>query len=153
MIDCASISQINLSHRSLFVNPSLSYHSTTHYDNIPQSRTDYLCASFGAWGARSYAPNPPSTIKIEHPYISFSGHPFSTKVPLWFNVCSGEAQWNEVREVHEEMQDVKGNVVELDITQGEAPHDIILVGDKVGFEIEAEEAAARAGRWLSEVAW
>jgi len=137
--------------RCCFVNPSTSYHSTTHYDTIPQTHTDYLCGAFGAWGARSYAPNPPSTITIEHPYISFSHHPFATKVPLFFQAGTGEALFVEICAFYEEMNGVTGNVVKLELTEGDAPHDLVYVGDKVGFEVEAEDMVAKAGRWLSEV--
>jgi len=49
------------------------------------------------------------------------------------------------------MRKVQGNVVELEVTEGDAPHDVMYVGDKVGFEVEAEEMMAKAGRWVGEV--
>jgi len=143
---------INKSYRCCFVNPSTSYHSTTHYDNIPQTKTDYLCGSFGAWGARSYAPHPSSSITIEHPYISFAHHPFATKVPLFFQAGNGEALFTEICAFYEEMKGMKGNVMQLELTEGDAPHDVLYVGDKLGFEVEAEEMLAKAGRWTREVA-
>jgi len=142
----------NNPYRCCFVNPAGSYHSTTQFDTIPQEPTDFLCDAFGAWGARSYAPNPPSKITIEHPYISFSHHPFATKVPLFFQAGNGEVLFGDICELYEEMQGVEGNVVTLELTEGDAPHDVLYVGDKVGFEVEAEDMVAKAGRWIGEVA-
>lgn len=43
-------------------------------------------------------------------------------------------------------------MVTLELTEGDAPHDVLYVGDKVGFEVEAEDMVAKAGRWLDDVA-
>lgn len=73
-------------------------------------------------------------------------------MPLFFQAGDGEALYTEICEMVEEMKKQRGNVVELEVTGGHAPHDLILVGDKVGFEVEAEEGVARAARWTGEVA-
>ena len=57
--------------------------------------------------------------------------------------------YHEDMQFYEEMKRYKSNRVSLQVEENTV-HDIILVGDKVGFEEEAKRAARRAGEWLTK---
>ena len=110
-------------------------------------KTDYLVGNFTAWGARRFTGDVLSSRPEALPYINPLGHQFATKTPIW--VCLGgmEILHDEGKAWASEMQQVRGNKVEV-FTQPLANHDVIFVGNITGFRQEAETAATRAGKFV-----
>jgi acetyl esterase/lipase len=69
-----------------------------------------------------------------------------TDVPLFVNTGSGEVLYFDDVEWTEKMRKA-GNDVTLDVEKN-VPHDILLVGNILGFDKEAQAGARRAGDWL-----
>ena len=113
----------------------------------PKEPTDYLNEDFGAWGARSIKPSAASGMTLEHPNIAIQGNAFPTPTPLFFSAGECEMLFSDVVETYEQFKGVQGNKATLEIQNG-AVHDIILIGDKVGFAKEAALSAKRAGEFL-----
>jgi acetyl esterase/lipase len=86
------------------------------------------------------------TKNLESPYAVHKMTTFSTSVPLFVNTGSGEVLYFDDVEWAEKMLDA-GNDVTLDVEKN-VPHDILLVGNILGFDKEAQACAKRAGDWL-----
>jgi acetyl esterase/lipase len=114
------------------------------------NRTDYLNDAFGAWGARTYTPRPETGLTMAHPNICFAGTAFATPTPLFFSSGEAEALVKVIVKAAQEFQNIPGNKVEIQI-QDNAPHDIILLGDVIGFEKEIEVAVKAAQKFLESV--
>jgi acetyl esterase/lipase len=110
--------------------------------------TDYLSASFVLWGSRAYMGNSISEL-IKSPYIAVKDAPFKTDVPLFMNTGGAEVLFFDDVEWAEGMKKA-GSDVTVDI-EDKVPHDILLVGDMLGFQVEATAMARRAGEWLKSV--
>ena len=110
--------------------------------------TDYLPFNFTYWGALAYAGLGGLKV-LDQPYISSLKYPFKTEVPLWVTTGGREVLFFEDSDWAQAMRSV-GNKVELDVEE-HAPHDILLIGNVVGFDKEANGCAERAGLWLKEV--
>lgn len=127
---------------------------------IPNYKTDFIPGEFGSWGIRSYAGLPPRSPHVynanaphnafitnpTHPYIKALGNPFKTDVPMWVTDGDAELLFGEGAKWVQEMQDA-GNKVEFYIQSG-APHDILLLGNALGWDEEAKATAASAGAFL-----
>ena len=111
------------------------------------SHTDYLNDAFGSWGARAYTPRPETGTTMNHPNICFIGTAFATPTPLFFSVGECESMCADITRVYQEFKAIQGNKVELQV-QTRAVHDIILIGNIVGFEKEAVVAAKAANKFL-----
>ena len=120
------------------------------FNSSPNIGTDYITAAFGQWGAQTYQPNPQSGITLDHPYINFAKHAFSTPVPIYVSTGECEVLFHDDVKLAEDLKAIKGNVVELQIEE-HAVHDTILTGKLMGFEQEAEKGAKRAGEFLRKV--
>ncbi|KAE9378595.1 alpha/beta-hydrolase [Stipitochalara longipes BDJ] len=118
-----------------------------YLEESPNAVTDYLVDTFGAWGARSLSPSPSSGIKLSDPNICFIGTAFATPTPIFFSTGECEALYHDNVKVYEEFTAIKGNKTELQVA-AQAVHDIILIGNVVGFEKEAALAAKQAGDFL-----
>lgn len=114
----------------------------------PNQPTDYLKESFGVWGARAIKPSEASGISLEHPNLCFLDNAFATPTPLYFSVGECEVLYHDDLKTYEDFKAVPGNKVRLEIEKA-AVHDIILIGQLVGFEKEAILAAKRAGDFLN----
>ncbi|TGO57971.1 hypothetical protein BCON_0060g00450 [Botryotinia convoluta] len=111
----------------------------------PHSRTDYLNEGFGIWGAKGLTPLEGTGVELSHPNISFVGNPFKSPTPLFFSAGECEVLFDDVVRVHNQFTEA-GNKTELQIEEG-AVHDIILIGNLLGFKEEARLAAKRAGEF------
>lgn len=131
---------------SPWVSPLGSLTSET-FDGSPHRGTDYITASFGGWGARTYQPSKSSGLTLDHPYISFTGHAFATPTPIYISTGECEVLYHDDIKLADELLAIKGNKVKLQVEE-HAVHDTILAGPLVGFEKEAILAAKRAGEWL-----
>jgi len=104
--------------------------------------TDYLNPNFGHWGASSFAAH----ANPYDPYLTCSGNAFKSKSPIFVQTGSGEVLYpGNLQLAHQFHKE--GTVVEV-VESANAPHDIILVGPKVGFVKEAQLAATKAGDFL-----
>ncbi|MCJ1305482.1 hypothetical protein MMC08_008296 [Hypocenomyce scalaris] len=106
--------------------------------------TDFLSGVFPAWGARTYVPD---SLSATHPYISPLDHPFESKTPIWIQTGGVEILYDDNVKLADQLRGIDGNKVEL-VVEPYAPHDIISVGDKLGFEAEANRVAKKAGEFL-----
>jgi acetyl esterase/lipase len=107
--------------------------------------TDYLSHPFTVWGVNAYR-GQGGKRALESPYASHKKETFLTDVPLFVNTGSGEVLYFDDVEWTEKMRKA-GNDVTLDVEKN-VPHDILLVGNILGFDKEAQAGARRAGDWL-----
>ncbi|KAF1850164.1 alpha/beta-hydrolase [Cucurbitaria berberidis CBS 394.84] len=128
---------------SPWINPADTSASFVH-DNDHYA-TDYLCPPFTHWCTQAYAGLSGVQI-LDQPYISHKNRPFQTEVPLWVNTGSGEILYYDNKEWYEQMKKA-GNDITLDVEKN-VPHDIVLVGNILGFDKEATNCAKRAGEWV-----
>lgn len=116
----------------------------------PLTSVDYVTPAFGMWGARNLEPAKSTGMTLDHPAINFEGHPFPTETPIWIQTGSSETLYQFICKLYEELRHVKGNKVDIHVSK-HAPHDIILIGDKLGFETEATNAAVFANEFLRNI--
>jgi acetyl esterase/lipase len=117
-----------------------------YFDAAPNSRTDYVTNGFGAWGAKCLSPSKESGLSLGHENINFKGTAFYTPTPLFFSAGESEALYHDILIVEGQFRAVEGNKTEMQVERN-AVHDIILVGDKVGFEAEARLGVSRAWKF------
>ncbi|KAI9643727.1 hypothetical protein NHQ30_008350 [Ciborinia camelliae] len=128
--------------------PSIDLASQTrgHIDTHRNYRTDYLAGFTLEWGINLYIPE---SMEVTGPWFSPLRYPFSTPVPIWMMTGKAEVLTDTIVEFAGKMKDMKGNRVEL-YEIPNAPHDVFLVGNKMGWDKEAEEAASAAAKFLSD---
>ena len=114
-----------------------------HY-NAP---TEYMPACFLDWGRRAYKP---PGMPASDPYLSPIVQPFGTETPIWIQVGSQEILRDTTVRFHGAMSDVRKGVVVLHETK-DATHDLILVGQILGREDQAQEAAIQAAKFLGMI--
>ncbi|KAF3039059.1 hypothetical protein E8E11_000796 [Didymella keratinophila] len=119
--------------------------SGTFVHDNPNYATDYLSLPFTLWGANAYAGNGGRAV-LSNPYFTHKGRTFKTEVPIFVNTGSGEILFFDDCEWARNMSEV-GNDVELDVEE-HVPHDVLLLGNILGFHNEATACAKRAGKWL-----
>ena len=113
--------------------------------NNPNYATDYLSLPFTLWGSGAYAGSGGKAV-LKNPYVSHKNQIFKTPVPIFVNTGSAEILYFDDCEWAGKMGDA-GNDVTLDIEK-HVPHDVLLVGNILGFDKEATACAKRAGEWL-----
>jgi acetyl esterase/lipase len=128
---------------SPWIDPSDDSDSFVHSN--PNYATDYLSHPFTVWGVNAYR-GQGGVKALESPYAAHKKETFSTSVPLFVNTGSGEVLYFDDVEWAEKMLEA-GNDVTLDVEKN-VPHDILLVGNILGFDNEAQACAKRAGDWL-----
>ncbi|KAF7862552.1 hypothetical protein EAF04_007425 [Stromatinia cepivora] len=111
----------------------------------PRAATDYLPEEFGNWGVEGLRPLEGTGVQLSDASISFVGNAFKSATPLFFSVGECEVLFEDIVKAFEEFTEV-GNKTELQI-EGNAVHDILLLGHVVGFEEEAALGAKRAGEF------
>ncbi|KAL9024809.1 MAG: hypothetical protein Q9196_006243 [Gyalolechia fulgens] len=127
-----------------WVNPGRSMLPNSCSGN-PNYSADCLTDAFLEWGITAYAPNP---VDPADRYVSPLDHPFKCEgVPTWVQFGELEVLAHETVRFAERMRSIEGNEVELHEDKG-VPHDILLLGDVLGFGKEAEKMAAAMGAWL-----
>ena len=110
--------------------------------------TDYLHSAFGNWGAEALTGL--GVISAEDPYLSPLRKPFHIQVPIWVQTCGKEVFYDDNVQFVEDFRGA-GTEVELYVEE-DAPHDVIMMGARIGFEPEAERCAAKAGEFLKQTA-
>jgi len=117
----------------------------------PNYGTDYLNKEFGQWGALSVAGY--GAVDPAGPYLSPLHHPFQpplgeTVVPMFVHGGDREVLWDDIQLFARRYGEVGGWKVRLSVSR-HCPHDILLLGSRIGFEREAEAAAAEAREFFS----
>lgn len=110
-------------------------------------KTDFMTANFLSWGARVYIP---SHMDPGGPYFTPTDHSFETKTPLWIHLGGLELLYAEVMRFAEGMREIKANKLDLYI-EPFAPHDILSVGNLIGFSTEATKGVKLAGEYLGSI--
>ena len=119
--------------------------SVEHHRNY---KTDYLTPVLIRWGLRTYRP---SFLDANHPYLSPFNNPFPTKVPIFMQNGTAELLFDEQVTFYSQMRDIAGNKVErFEVIN--APHNIFLGGQLLGFEDEIIKATDKAYQFLKDQA-
>ncbi|KAI4133639.1 MAG: hypothetical protein LQ338_000151 [Usnochroma carphineum] len=130
-----------------WVNPGGSMTPRSCSEN-PRYGTDVLSDVFAEWGIRAYAP--PPAVDPHDRYVSPRDHPFKCEgVSMWVQFGSLEILAGDIVRFAEGMRKIEGNEVELHEDEN-APHDIFLMGGRLGFHEKAEKMAAAMGAWLKD---
>lgn len=114
----------------------------------PNYRTDYLNKEFGRWGALSVSGS--MAVDPEGPYLSPLHHPFKLDgddIPMFVHGGNAEVLYDDIK-AFAEIYGKLGWNVRLSVAD-DAPHDILLLGPRIGFGRQAEEGAAEAGRFFA----
>jgi acetyl esterase/lipase len=85
-------------------------------------------------------------------YVSPSRHPFATPIAVWTMVGKAEMLRNTIMTFAEIMSSVRDNTVGRFKTDA-APHNIFMMGARLGWKKQAENAAREAGMWLRKKGW
>lgn len=135
---------------SPWASPGLTLKDPGAMDHHPNSRADIVTPTFGCWGARCWAPTPSTGLTLMSPYLDFVGHAaFPTETPVWIQAGESERLIVDQIKMADGMRSVKGNVVELHIEK-DAPHDLCLIGEMLGFDEAAKFDARLAGKFLRD---
>ncbi|KAL2170714.1 hypothetical protein VTG60DRAFT_4461 [Thermothelomyces hinnuleus] len=123
----------------------------------PNYRTDYLNKEFGRWGAAAVSGY--GAVDPSGPYLAPLHHPFrlgdenggeeeegeeeeAQPPPMFINGGDREVLWDDIELLAQRYGDA-GWKVHLHRSR-HCPHDLILLGPRIGFAAEAEEAARAA---------
>jgi acetyl esterase/lipase len=106
--------------------------------------TDYLSGFTLVWGIELYIPK---STDVTGRWFSPLRHPFATPVPIWMMTGSAEVLTDTIVDFAGRMKSVEGNKIGLHEVKN-APHDIFLVGDRMGWGKEARIAAIAAVDFL-----
>ncbi|RYO80996.1 hypothetical protein DL762_007366 [Monosporascus cannonballus] len=131
---------------SPWVDPGAVLGSDTYVTDNPHYGSDFLPVSFVRWGAAAYVGD---TASPSDPYIRALGNPFATPVPIFVNVGAAEMLEVDIAPWVEEMRSLPGNSVEVNY-EADAPHDTLLLGDKLGWVDSAQVVAAKIGVFIRE---
>ena len=111
----------------------------------PNYPTDYLAPSFTLWGSSLFAPLGKG-FNTGDPYLNALGSPFKTSTPFFIHAGDAEVLYFDDKQLATELASV-GNKVEF-AEEAACPHDILLVGNLLGFAADAASAAKKAGAFL-----
>lgn len=116
----------------------------------PNYHTDYINTEFARWGARGITDH--GKIDPLHPYISPLHHPFgfSTKIPMFVQYGDREILADDIKDFAKRSENL-GWPLHLHNSES-CPHDILLLGPRMGFHEEAEESVRKAKKFLSSAA-
>ncbi|KAK0718604.1 Alpha/Beta hydrolase protein [Lasiosphaeria miniovina] len=109
----------------------------------PNYATDYLHREFGRWGAAAVSGH--GAVDASGPWLAPLLHPFAPAgdVPVFVHAGEREVLYHDMKLFSERYRDAGWNV-RLLVSKG-CPHDVILLGPRIGFA-RAAEAAARDAR-------
>lgn len=110
--------------------------------------TDYLIGNFSSWGAGKFTEGLDLAEGGVRPYVVQLGYPFRSVSPIWICIGSLEILGPAAIRMGKELKD-EGNVVETHVISG-APHDVMFVGNILGFGNEALEATKVAHRFVED---
>ncbi|KAI1741940.1 FAD/NAD(P)-binding domain-containing protein [Xylaria scruposa] len=121
--------------------------ATVNMKLSPNYTSDYLNANFAHWGATTVSGN--GAIDVSSPYLSPLHHPFkmSTEIPMFVNGGESEVLCDDIKTFSKAFSD-HGWPLHLVISKG-CPHDILLLGPRMGFHKAAEAAVQDAKAFFS----
>ncbi|KAL2177419.1 uncharacterized protein P884DRAFT_243488 [Thermothelomyces heterothallicus CBS 202.75] len=114
----------------------------------PNYRTDYLNMEFGRWGAAAVSgygavdPSGPYLAPLHHPFRLEEEEEEARPPPMFIHGGDREVLWGDIELLAQRYGDA-GWRVHLHRSR-HCPHDVILLGPRIGFAAEAEEAARAA---------
>ncbi|KAI0521076.1 FAD/NAD(P)-binding domain-containing protein [Xylaria bambusicola] len=108
----------------------------------PYYMSDYLSAEFARWGGRAITAY--GSIDASGPYLSPLHHPFqmTTRIPMFVNGGGGEVLCDDIKAFSKTFEK-HGWPVHLVVSK-HCPHDILLLGPRLGFHRDAEAAVRDA---------
>lgn len=109
--------------------------------------TDYIPASFLQWGARTYQPRGGEEGPAVQKYITPSGHPFATSVPILSTFGECEVLGPDIVTWTEEMRSIPTNKVDLYCDKN-GVHDSIIPGDQMGWGGSAKALTSEIGKLI-----
>lgn len=112
--------------------------SGKNYNQLPNSRVDFLIGSVLEWGARAYIPERDLLAESEA-FVRPVGHPFRTMTPLFIQAGSKEAFHDAIKNFVGEMFKVEGNRIKFHISEL-APHDIFFLHEVLRLKEPVEVA-------------
>lgn len=112
----------------------------------PEYATDFLPAGFLSWGATAYGVQSDRYEDCGE-YINSLGRPFATSVPVFVTIGSAEILCPQGVKWADEMRRVEGNRVEVNL-QEHAPHDVLFVGDSMGWDESVVEVMGKIGKFV-----
>ncbi|KAK8037710.1 hypothetical protein PG991_001056 [Apiospora marii] len=112
----------------------------------PNFQTDFIPASFGAWGAHCYGGDD----GVSNPYITPLGHPLALPLPIFVNIGEREVTREFMDQWVDEMRGVEGNDVQVNLELG-AVHDTFFLGPMLGFGGSADDVAVKIGVFLRNI--
>ncbi|KAI0118239.1 FAD/NAD(P)-binding domain-containing protein [Nemania sp. FL0031] len=117
--------------------------------SMPNYASDYVGPEFVRWGALAVTGH--GAIDGAGPYLSPQHHPFrmGAEVPLFVNAGGGEVLCDTIKAFCKSFEN-EGWPVRLVISEG-CPHDIALLGLRIGFQEEAEAAVRDARVFFSSM--
>jgi acetyl esterase/lipase len=127
--------------------PITALYDAKAHDRSSNAATDYTTGGLSHWSARLFAPAEFAGTDLTPEYIQALGNQF--KISAHIFVCTGQSEVFLADNVllAKELAGVNGNHVEIFIIPN-APHDVLLMGDKLGFEAEARIGAGAAAALL-----
>lgn len=118
-----------------------------HLSRNQNYRTDYVPASLVTWGARQYLGGKERSHVVET-YATLSSQPFLLPSPLLVLAGGKEILYGEIKELVTKFAQVEGNEPKVELyVEDTAPHDVLLLGTRLGFLEEAKRSAAKAGEF------
>lgn len=119
---------------------------TVDYARAPGYGSDFLTTGFLRWGVNAYAVQS-DRLEDSRAYVNPLGHPFGTSVPVFVTVGSAEMLCAQGVKWADEMKGLEGNWVVVNLEEG-APHDTLLMGDKIGWDESAAEVARKIKKFV-----
>ena len=128
--------------------PWVDVHGAMHQDisASPYVRTDYVNGNFGRWGASTITGF--GALDPADPYLSPLHHPFKlgAKLPVFVQAGACEVLSDDIQNFVEAFKK-EDWLLHLTLV-AHSPHDIMLLGPRMGFAKEAAWAAEQAGDFL-----
>lgn len=102
----------------------------------PNFATDYLNGHFSRWGSSTIS----ATVDASGPYLSPLHHPFrlGRRIPVFIHGGEREVLQDDIRKFCR-LYEEQGWLLHLVMSPG-CPHDVLLLGPRMGFHQEAERA-------------
>ena len=116
-----------------------------HVRSLPNYPTDYLAPEFGAWGTRAVTGH--GKVDRTSPYLSQGpGLGYKILIPVWVHTGGKEILLNDNGRFVEEFRKA-GSEVEW-VVDEVSPHDVVFMGETLGFGAEARAAGRQAGEYV-----
>ena len=147
---CSQRTPLQPPRATLLWSPAIDLVKARDPQSINQSKsyaTDYLVGNFTSWGALALTQGLQLSDKSIQAYLSQLEKPFTSETPIWICVGEREILSEDAIAFGRQLQSLSGNVVGIE-TIPEVPHDVMFVGNILGFEKEAENAAEAAKSFI-----